>query len=146
MRDTQAMTSKLFTREERLNHANDLIRIISDHGRRFFFDKKSQRVAKMQFDARGRIWFVDDHSDKAVYVYRSGFGNSWNGFTHGGTLRSLVEALRDYIVSGERLSLEYIAPERLIAGSNIWGYSADAAKAVREAVYKLPIIQKSMDA
>lgn len=133
------MTQSITTKTERVQHANDLIKVISEHGRRFFFDSASGRVAAMQLDERGRVWFVDDYSNKPVYTHRSGFGNDWRGFSHGGTLRALVEAMRDYIVNGQRLHPEYIAPERLNPGSNIWGYSCDAAKAVREAAFKLPI-------
>lgn len=129
-----------FTKEDRIQHANDLIKVISDHGRRFFFHKGSGRVAHIRTDERGRICYVDDYSGVAVDIQRSGYGNSWAGFSHGGTLRSLVEAMRDYIVTGKKLSPYCIAPERIDPGSNIWGYGLESAEAVRAAAFKLPII------
>lgn len=128
------------TKAERLQHANALIQVISRHGRRFFWDEKAQRVASLEVDARGRVWFVDDYSGKRIYTHDAGYTNRWRGFSHGGTLRALVEAMRDYITKGATLHPEYIAPERMNPGSNIWGYSAEAALAVREAAHKLPII------
>lgn len=126
------------TKAERLQHANDLIELISNYGRRFFFDQSSGRIAKLEIDPRGRIWFVDDYNGKAIYTHNK---NSWRGFSHGGTLRSLIEALRDYISRDVKLHREYIAPERMNPGSNIWGYSNETAKILREAAFQMPLFK-----
>lgn len=126
-------------KKARLQHANDLVNIISQHGRRFFWNERHQRVASLELDARGRVWFIDDYTGQRIYTHRAGFRSRWRGFSHGGTLRCLVEALRDYIGKGVPLHPEYIAPERMTPGSNIWGYSTEGAALVREAAHKLPM-------
>ena len=128
---------------ERTQHANDLIKVISQHGRRFFWNEKAQRTASLELDARGRVWFIDDYSGKRIYIHPVGSREGWRSFSHGGTLRSLIEAMRDYITHDTRLHPEYIAPERMTPGSNIWGYSTEAAKAVREAAYTLPMFKQT---
>lgn len=126
------------TKAERVEHANQLILAIASHGRRFFYHAAANRYARIECDPRGRVWFVDDYTQKRVYTHDKG---RWRGFTHGGTLRGLVERMRDYITTGWQLPRGVIAPS--YAGNrsdNIWGYSADAAAAVREAAFALPIM------
>ena len=135
-------TSKI----ERTEHANALIKIISQHGRRFFWNEKAQRVASFELDGRGRVWFIDDYNGKRIYTHPTGFGSRWRGFSHGGTLRALIEALREYITHGTQLHPEYIAPERMNPGSNIWGYSTEEALAVRETAFKMPVIKRLLAA
>ncbi|MNR71831.1 hypothetical protein D3C71_25090 [compost metagenome] len=126
---------------QRLENANALLRVIAAHGRRFFYSPQYDRVARLELDPRGVIWFVDHYTDKRVYVSKTGFsGSRWDGFTSGGTLRSLVEDLRDYISSGQLLHRGVIAPMRLReADGNIWGYDVDSARIVREQAYELPL-------
>lgn len=127
---------------ERLAHANELIRIIGSYGRRFFWNSEHGRFA--YFEMRlGRVYLIDDYTGKAIYTHRTGFANRWRGFSHGGTLRSLVEDMRDYIMTGQQ-----IVRGRIVLGQlgrdglegNIWGYAADEAAKVRELAYALPII------
>lgn len=116
---------------ERLVHVNALIKTISDHGRRFFYNEKDDRVARMLIGAKGHLYFVDDYSCTLIYVAYQG---RWKGFSHGGTLKSLVERLADYVRKGDRLPIDWIGPERFNQ-SNIWGYAADAmAKCRAEAL------------
>lgn len=126
---------------ERLAHANALIKVISDHGRRFFWNERDQRVASLEMDERGKIWWVDDHRGARVYTHKTTITSRWQGFSHGGTLRSLVEYMRDYVVHGRQIPRWQIATPRLSGDDNIWGYSQEAAKAVREAAFVLPIMQ-----
>lgn len=132
-------------RRERLEEANGLIKIISDYGRRFFYNQQRGSVARFCTNARGQIYFVDDYSGKAIYVAYKG---RWQGFTHGGTLRNLVEALSYYIRTGHRLSIDWIGPERRrITDGNIWGYEPGEMARCREAALKTkairPLIQAS---
>lgn len=128
------------TKIERVEHANNLIRAIASHGRRFFYHADGNRYAKLELDARGRVWFVDDYTQKRVYTHDT--RGRWRGFTHGGTLRSLVERMRDYITTGWQLPRGVIAPPYLggDADGNVWGYEREAAAAVREAAFALPIM------
>lgn len=147
-------------RQERLEHANALIRVIASHGRRFFWyggtnvwnpvTKTSSfvpadRYAYFEF-RQGRVYFVDDYTCKGTYLAKTGFANSWRGFSHGGTLRALVEDMYQYIVNGTPVPRWKIVIEQLGRKGledNIWGYDIEAARAVREAAYALPIVAKA---
>jgi hypothetical protein len=129
------------TKLDRAVHANALIQVIAAHGRRFFYCKSKDTYARMEIDARGRVWYVDDYSRERVYTH---YRYNWRGFSHGGTLRGLVEDMRDYIVRGERIPRWKIAIPR-DDGSNIWGYSKEAAEAVRAAAFALPIMEAEQE-
>ena len=129
-------------KQQRLEHCNQLLQVIARHGRRFFYNARHDRVASLELDARGRVWFIDDYSGQRVYTHPTGFGGRWRDFSHGGTLRGLVEALRDYIVTGELLPRGYIATETSWSDGDIWGYSPEAAKAVREEAYAIPMFRE----
>lgn len=122
---------------ERLGHANALIEVISRHGRQFFRNRESGTIARLELDGRGRVWWIDDYRGARVYVAHSG---RWRGFSHGGTLRSLIQALHQYIQRGELLHPEYIAPCRMNPqNGDIWGYGFEAAAAVRTETAALPL-------
>ncbi|KFJ13054.1 hypothetical protein DR66_4064 [Delftia acidovorans] len=128
------------SKAERLGHANALIEIISRHGRRFFHNRESGAIARLELDARGRVWLIDEYRGARVYVAYRG---RWRGFTHGGTLQNLVEALHHYILRGELLHPEYIAPSRMDPkNGDIWGYGAEAAAAVRAEAHALSLFQR----
>lgn len=137
------MSKALAAKKVRAAEVNQAICIIANHGRRFFFSTSSQRYASMEVDARGRVWFIDDYSGKRIYTHPTKWGNKWRGFTHGGTLRALVEAFRDYICTGQPLNPFYLGPERNnLSLGNIWGYEPEAMLAVREQAGGLPVFWK----
>lgn len=130
------------TKQDRLVHANRLIVAIASHGRRFFYNEARDCYARIELDNRGRVWFVDAHSGKRVYTHHDG---RWRGFTNGGTLRSLVERMRDYIATGWQLPRGCIAPRcSADASENVWGYAPDAANAVRAAAFDIPIMAPAL--
>lgn len=135
---SREVSTDRLNRHSRVGHANDLIKIIASHGRRFFWNATHQRTASIQIDANLRVWWIDDYSGAAIYTHHE--SSDWKGFSHGGTLKSLVCAMRRYIVTGETMHREYIAPERMNPGSNIWGYDTESAIAVRAAAFDLPIM------
>lgn len=126
-------------KQQRAEQVNQAIKIIGSHGRRFFYNKDHNRFARMEVDERGKVWFIDDYSGKRIYTHKTGFGSRWKGFTHGGTLRSLVEEFRIYISRGLKVWPGVLGPERLSDGSNIWGYPEDDMQAVRKAASALPV-------
>ena len=134
----------IVSKTERLGHANALIEIISRHGRRFFRNRESGAIARLELDASGRLWWIDEYRGSRVYTGKvMGYPHRWRGFSHGGTLRSLVEALRGYVLRGELLHPEYIAPSRIDpTNGDIWGYGAEAAAAVRAEANALPLFQR----
>lgn len=118
-------------RADRLLEANHLIKIISDFGRRFFYNQTHDRVAKFAIGEKGHLFFVDDYTGKSIYI---AYKHRWSGFSHGGTMRDLVRALGDYIRTGDRLSIGWIGPERRqITDGNIWGYPEDQMALCRAA-------------
>lgn len=137
--------SRASERSARAEHANQLIRVIADHGRRFFWNEGRQRYASIEVDERGKVWFVDDYSGRRIYTHKTTFGNGWMGFSHGGTLRSLVEKMRDYIMAGEQIHLDRIAPTMIDGKTNLWGYERLAAYETRIKAMDLPIIKTSGD-
>lgn len=131
------------TKQERLEHANQLIQIIAAHGRRFFFSLSSGRTAQLLIDQRGRVWFQDDSTGKLIFTHETTWSNKWRGFSHGGTLRDLVEMMREYIIKGIPIHPYYLGMERRnVYDGNIWGYTDEEIKAVREQAALLPIIGK----
>lgn len=137
------MTS-LTTKRQRCDQVNQAIRIIAAHGRRFFYCQSQDAYASMEVDARGRVWIVDDYTRRRVYTHQATFGNDWNGFSHGGTLRNLVELFRDYIRTGKPLHAGYLGHERG-DGTNIWGYEPEAMAAVRAEAGALPVFRQSVE-
>lgn len=138
------MSNNTEAKQQRLEHANQLINIIAAHGRRFFFDQHSGRTAELFIGKRGRIWLADEYTGKLIYTHKTTWTNKWRGFSHGGTLRGLVEMMRDYIITGSPIPAWYIGPERRqLTDGNIWGYAPDAMQAVRDAAVKLPIIDEA---
>lgn len=137
------MSNNIEAKQQRLAHANELIKIIAAHGRRFFFSEHTGRTAEIFIGSRGRVWFVDEYTGKIIYTHKTTWTNKWRGFSHGGTLRSLVEMMRDYIVTGRPIPAFYLGPERnQLTDGNIWGYEPAAMQAVRNAACKLPIIDE----
>ncbi|QQK62132.1 hypothetical protein FJD32_009270 [Shewanella sp. LC6] len=123
---------------ERVEHANALIKVISEHGRKFF--EHNGVIATFELDKNGKVWFVDEYTKVRIYTH---LGRKWHGFSHGGTLRDLVCAIRDYIYKGIQLDIDWIAPSRRNPDNgDIWGYGKEAAAAVRAAAAQLPIIKQ----
>ena len=133
--------NKLALKRQRVEHVNQAIRIIADHGRRFFYSQAVNRYASMEVDQRGKVWFIDDYSGKRIFTHETVWGGRWRGFNHGGTLKDLVKELRDYICTGKPLHAGYLGPERF-DDSNIWGYDEAGMKAVREQAGALPVFRQ----
>jgi len=104
----------------RADIANAFIRVIANCGRKFF--AHSGEVSRLVVDSRGRVWFFDAYSKRDIYV---AYRYHWRGFTEGGTLRCLIERLRDFVRTGERprLALGPWPPE--FCNGDLWGYGAD---------------------
>ena len=127
----------LSERQERVNHANKLIAAIAAHGLCFF--KTNDRVAYFYLSNAGRVFFHDECSGKDIYTHKKG---RWNEFSHGGTLKTLCEKIRGYIVTGQQIPLDYICIQRSFDDTNVWGYSDSEAKQLRIKASQLKIISK----
>ena len=135
--------NKLTLKQQRTEQVNQVIRIIGNHGRHFFLNQKANRYACMEVDQRGKIWFIDDFSSRRIFIHKTNWGGRWRGFSHGGTLRSLIERFRDYIRTGEPLHPGYLGPERF-DDCNIWGYDIEGMRAVREQAGALPVFRQAI--
>lgn len=121
---------------DRVDHINELIKIIATHGRKFF--SHGEVIANMEKDENGKIWFVDEYTRRRIYVAYRG---DWAGFNNGGTMRALVQAFYQYIKTGKPVSIKALAePDFYRDGGNMWGYDLDEAKKMRELAAKLPCV------
>ncbi len=120
------------TRSERLADANHLIGQISEFGRRFFYNSQRDRVARFEITLDGKLWLRDDWTGRRIYVAYRGH---WRNFSHGGTLRRLVEDLSGYIRTGKRIPAGHFGPwpEWLCSG-DLWGYGKEPMAALRDAI------------
>ncbi len=123
-----------FAKQVRCFYANQLIEVISQHGRCFFYNAKNDRVAQLVYD--GTVYLIDEKSGNKVVLRTNG---SWAGFGHGGTLRDLVTMMRDYVMKGDRIGMHFIGIQRTFGKGNIWGYPEDQMEACRAAARLLPI-------
>lgn len=117
---------KRTAKEQRVETANAFLRIISEHGRRFF--KHEGRVSRFEIGRGGHVFLVDKYTQRRVYThyYR------WRGFTDGGTLQSLCKALAEFIAGRADLPLSHLGPwPDWVCGGDLWGYGDDMAEVRR---------------
>lgn len=125
-------------RNERLEAANEMLKAVASCGRKFFAFE--DRVSRFELDDRGRIWFVDKYTQKRIYIAYKG---SWKPFSDGGTLRALVERLRDFIQQAKPLPPSIFGPwPEWVCGGDLWAYGEDMQQ-VREAAIRLGVIQNT---
>lgn len=84
------------TKEQRLEIINNLIKFISERGRKFFNTDNNLAYMKLK---NGRIYFVDDYTKNEIAVINN--YRDWKGFSHGGTLRALVLDFSEFIRTGK---------------------------------------------
>lgn len=108
----------------RVSKVNAMIKTIGDCGRGFF--KSNGNYARVELDMRGRVWWVDDYTKKRIYTHYNG---RWRGFSHGGTLKAVVESFKDYIVFNKPLWPKIFGPwPEGYCGGDLWGYGQDMQK------------------
>lgn len=135
------------TKALRVIEANRVLEAVGSCGRRFFYsgpdageparrDIPSGRYAHFEMGARGQLWFRDDWSWKLIAVCQP--RSDWHGFSHGGTLRGLVQALRDYIRTGKPVNAFHFGPWSWTRDH--WGYHDGAMDRLRCLVADLPAV------
>ncbi len=112
-------------KRSRATLVNGFLAVIAGCGRQFF--RYGERVSTFEADDRGRIWFIDAYSQRRIYTHHR---YEWKGFTNGGTIRTLVEELRDYIRTGQRPVLNIGPWPEYVCDGDLWGYG-DAMQQVR---------------
>lgn len=125
------------TKQNRVEMANETLCAIASCGRKFF--AHDGRVSRFELDHRGRVWFIDKYTQKRIYTH---YRYEWIGFSEGGTLRALVERLRDFIATGRQLPLLVFGPwPEWVCGGDLWGYGEDM-EIVRGAVCKSGVAKR----
>ena len=119
---------------DRLRAANEFIAVIAGCGRNFFRHK--ERIAHLELSDTGRVFFIDDYTEKRIYTHLS--GRRWKDFSHGGTLKRFIECLREFVKRDEKMNLRYFDSEWAEGYKHPWGYGVDL-KIVKEAASRLGI-------
>lgn len=122
------------SKQDRLVAANSFIKAISGCGRKFF--QHQGFVSSLELSKNGRVYFIDYYTKKRIYTHKD---SRWDGFSSGGTLKCLIQSLRDFICKGDLLNASYFdydEPRKTF--SNPWGYGADILK-VKDAALSLGI-------
>ena len=123
-------------RIKRLAEVNVFMQAMAGHGRKFF--RHGDSVSWLEMDVRGRIWFFDSYSRKRIYTHYRG---RWKGFTNGGTLKALVEALRDYVMTGKKLSQGRLWWPDWYCNGDLWGYGEEGMEPVRHVAITLGLVE-----
>lgn len=120
---------------ERIEAANNFIRIIASNGRKFFafHHPDGIEIARFRRSESGHIWFLNEWKRNWIYVSKYG---SWRGFHHGGTLHSLVAALVEFIRSGKQLRPEWFDAKH-------WAYYDEAMNIVVTEGQALGVVSES---
>ena len=128
-------------KQKRVKKANKLIEVIGSCGCNFFNAPSKYGLSKFEVDHRGRIWFVDGYSGKRIYLHY----RYWKrGFTQGGTIRDLVNALKEYIATGNPINAYHFGPwSQQLCNGDLWGYGQDMQQ-VRDCAFSLGIIDKNL--
>lgn len=123
-------------KKNRLDKANELLRIIATCGQKFFAHKG--RVSRFEFDQRGRVWFVDSYNEARIYTHYT--QGRWRGFSQGGTLRDVVIRLRDFITKDQPAGATFGPWPEWYSQGDPWGYGADMRQ-VYDAAVRLEIVR-----
>lgn len=117
------------TLEKRAAAANEVIDIISRHGRQFFYSPIHERNSRFDVDRHGQIWYVDEHTGLRM----SPLAGIWIGFSKGLKAQKLILAIAEYIDTGQKIPYQFFREE--------WGYGRDMLT-VRKAVIKTKAVEK----
>ena len=130
--------------QERLSAANEFIKAIASCGRNFLSENSDSRnkvespfISFMEVDKNGKVWFTDRYTKKRIYTH---YKYDWKNFSEGGTLRNIIECLREFIKRGRTMRKEYFQPHMGSGFENPWGYGEDIL-IVKEAAVRLGIAQ-----
>lgn len=139
-------------RDHRLREVNAFIRVVGSCGRRFFYRKvagsmngdagvrdSGERWCRITADERGRLWWHDDWSWNPQYLHYAG---RWKNFSHGGTLKVLVQHLARFIQTGKKLPKGILGPwPEWICEGDPWGYGDDMQQ-VRDAAKLCDLLEE----
>jgi hypothetical protein len=109
---------------KRLELANKVIKAIASCGRNHL--SYGDRVGSLRLDDNWRCWYTDPYSGRDIYTHYRG---RWRYFTCGGTLKSLIERLSDYVCKGYPLSVYSLGYRpKWYCDGDVFGYGKDIVK------------------
>lgn len=137
---------KLNLRKDRAYRANLLLRFISKRGRHFFRHPVEPTVqfpdpvvTTFVIAENGRVWLIDSFTKKRIYVAHAG---RWKGFSNGGTMRRLIEAMYKYIMHDIRVQSHHFGPwPEWLGDGDLWGYGSEAMEEIRREARRLGVIE-----
>lgn len=89
----------------------------------FFSNTGAGHDAYLTLNARRNIvWMFDDYTGARINVVKEG---RWEGFSHGGTLKSLAGSIGAFVLSGKTMRYGYFQPTMDNGFGNPWGYGDD---------------------
>ncbi|MEM9149881.1 MAG: hypothetical protein AAGB19_05445 [Cyanobacteria bacterium P01_F01_bin.3] len=127
-------------KRDRAQRCNDLLRVIASCGQKHFnYQKSGYGFCSLEIGKQGHVFFWDTYSGRRIYTHYPG---QWRGFTNGGTLQSLIIAMREYIC-GDRESLgRHLGPwPDSSCGGDLWCYGSDM-ELVRLSAISLGLLPK----
>ena len=108
----------------RVDEANRIIQFIGDHGRRFLH--RDGVYGTFYYHEDGRLRYIDEFTNRNISVWNK----FWrHGFSHGGTLRGIIDALTAWIIHGTPVPFPYGVhwPRHTGRKTTSWGYSTSEA-------------------
>ena len=131
---------KNLTKQERINKVNELIQVIATCGRMFFCTTKAKRISHFELAENGRLYFRDKYTNALLPMMRTNSRKWGTYFTEGGTLKSLIEYLADYIRTGKPITNQYVfGPwEEGMCNGDLWGYGHDMER-IRQSALRLGV-------
>jgi hypothetical protein len=121
----------LFLEEHRINQLWFWAQSMKDRGLIQWIKTGTHEIVEWPIKPDGKQWRG---------VLRTGINKyEWRGFSEGGTLRSLVEQLRDYIRTGKQVHPQSFGPwPQWYCDGDLWGYGDDMQQ-VRDKAISLEI-------
>lgn len=130
-------------RLERIIVANEFMQVIANCGRFFFRNTGAGHDAYLSMNTRGNIvWIHDDYTGARINTAKEG---RWDGFSHGGTLKSLAGSIGAFVLNGSTMRYGYFQPTMDNGFENPWGYGDDIL-IVRDEGVRLGLIRKPQEA
>lgn len=143
MEEFRIFRMEVILKQGRLEAANQLLQKIASCGRKFFYSPRNNRLARFVIsEANGRLYFVDDRNGQELPLSHC-HSKKWRRyFSHGGTLKGLIEALGDYIRTGKTVDRGYFFAPQWYSEGDPWGYGEDM-RMVRDEALRLKVVAAS---
>lgn len=125
-------------RLDQITAANEFNKVIANCGWLFFRNTGAGHDAYLNLNTRLNIvWLFDDYTGARINISKEG---RWDGFSHGGALKSLAGAIGAFVLNGSTTRYGYFQPTMDNGFENPWGYG-DEILIVRNEGVRLGLIR-----